>query len=276
MRDFLEDGCFTGQTALVTGGARAWGWRSRACWPALGARVRHRQPRSVAPPGFCGGSRARGLAGHGRGPGRARARRGGRVCEAVAARFGSLDILVNNAAGNFIRPALALPPKGWRAVIDIALSGVFYCSQAAARVMRAQEGGGSIVNIIAPYAWTGCPGVVHSRSGQSRRAGHEAGHWPSNGRRHKIRVNCLAPGPFESEGAARAFMADGSDAAGHRGPHSSGRLGRRGGSRGARRCIWPHAGRLRHGGDAHRRRRLVLGQSLSGEADVEGVRRRRV
>ena len=84
-----------------------------------------------------------------------------RAVRGAADRFGSLDVLVNNAAGNFVRPSLALAPKAFASVIDIALNGVFYCSREAGRVM-AKGGGGAIVNVSAPYAPTGKPGVVHS------------------------------------------------------------------------------------------------------------------
>lgn len=51
----------------------------------------------------------------------------------TAGRFGTIDALVNNAAGNFICPAEKLSVNGWKAVIDIVLNGTFYCSQAAGR-----------------------------------------------------------------------------------------------------------------------------------------------
>ena len=124
------------------------------------------------------------------------------VREAVAGvvdRFGSLDILVNNAAGNFIRPSLKLAPKGWRAVIDIALTGVFYCSQAAGRVM-VEQGSGVIVNVTAPYAETGMPGVIHSvcaKAGVNAMTKTLAAEWGPLG----VRVNAISPGPFHSQGA---------------------------------------------------------------------------
>jgi hypothetical protein len=67
--------------------------------------------------------------------------------------------------------------------------------------MRGQETGGAIVNIIAPYAWTGCPGVVHSvaaKAGVLAMSKSLAVEWAP----YRIRVNCVAPGPFDSEGAA--------------------------------------------------------------------------
>ena len=71
-----------------------------------------------------------------------------------------LDVLINNAAANFLRPAFLLAPRAFSTVIDIALNGVFYVSREAGLVMR--QHGGSIVNVSAPYATTGKPGVVHS------------------------------------------------------------------------------------------------------------------
>jgi NAD(P)-dependent dehydrogenase (short-subunit alcohol dehydrogenase family) len=120
--------------------------------------------------------------------------------ERVAADWDGLDLLVNNAAGNFVRPALRLPPRAWQSVIDIALSGVFYCAQAAARVMGESGRGGAIANVVAPYAWSGCPGVVHSaaaKAGVLALTYTLAVEWAPL----SIRVNAVAPGPFASEGA---------------------------------------------------------------------------
>src|SRR5215831_19855343 len=75
--------------------------------------------------------------------------------------FGSLDILINNAAGNFICRAEDLSPNGWNAVIGIVLNGSFYCSRAVGRHMIARGSGGSIVSILATYAWTGSAGTIH-------------------------------------------------------------------------------------------------------------------
>ena len=116
--------------------------------------------------------------------------------------FGRIDILVNNAAGNFISRAEELSPNGWNAVIGIVLNGSFYCSRAVGRHLIARGGGGSIVSILANYVWTGSPGTVHSaaaKAGVMSMTQTLAVEWAQ----HKIRVNAVAPGPIESSGAAR-------------------------------------------------------------------------
>lgn len=124
------------------------------------------------------------------------------LVETVAARTGRIDILINNAAGNFICRAEDLSPNGWNAVIGIVLNGSFYCSRAVGRHMIQQGIGGSIVSILANYAWTGSPGTIHSASakaGVMAMTQTLAVEWAP----HKIRVNAIAPGPIESPGAAK-------------------------------------------------------------------------
>src|ERR671937_1635587 len=116
--------------------------------------------------------------------------------------FGGLDILVNNAAGNFVCRAEKLSPHGWDAVIGIVLNGSFYCSRAVGEYMIARKRGGSIVSILANYVWTGSAGTVHSaaaKAGVMSMTQTLAVEWASHG----IRVNAIAPGPIESSGAAR-------------------------------------------------------------------------
>ena len=116
--------------------------------------------------------------------------------------FGRIDILVNNAAGNFICRAEDLSPNGWNAVIGIVLNGSFYCSRAVGRHMIARGKGGSIVSILANYVWTGSAGTIHSaaaKAGVMSMTQTLAVEWA----RHRIRVNAVAPGPIESPGAAR-------------------------------------------------------------------------
>ena len=116
--------------------------------------------------------------------------------------FGHIDILVNNAAGNFICKAEDLSPNGWNAVIGIVLNGSFYCSRAVGRHMIERGTGGSIVSILANYVWTGSAGTIHSaaaKAGVMSMTQTLAVEWA----RHRIRVNAVAPGPIESPGAAK-------------------------------------------------------------------------
>lgn len=125
-----------------------------------------------------------------------------RAVEDATARVGPIDILVNNAAGNFICPAEQLSPNGWRAVVGIVLDGTFFMSRAVGRQMIERGVGGQILNIVATYVWTGGPGVVHSacaKAGVATMTQTLAVEWA----RHKIRVNAIAPGPIETKGAAR-------------------------------------------------------------------------
>ena len=119
-------------------------------------------------------------------------------------RFGSVDILVNNAAGNFVCKAEDLSPNGWRAVVDIVLNGSFFCSRAAGKEMIAQGRGGKILSVLATYAWTGGPGTVHSaaaKAGVLAMTRTLAVEWAPHG----IRVNAITPGASQTEGASSAL-----------------------------------------------------------------------
>ncbi len=119
---------------------------------------------------------------------------------------GGIDILINNAAGNFVCPAERLSSNAWRSVLGIVLDGTFSCSKYAGRHMIAGDGGVHL-NVVATYAWTGMPGVVHSASAKAGVLAMTrtlAAEWA----RHGIRVNAIAPGPFQSEGAAGNLWPD--------------------------------------------------------------------
>ena len=124
------------------------------------------------------------------------------MVERTLRHFGRIDILVNNAAGNFICKAADLSPNGWNAVVGTVLHGSFYCSRAVGRHMIARGKGGAIVSVLANYVWTGSPGTIHSaaaKAGVMSMTQTLAVEWAP----HKIRVNAVAPGPIESAGAAR-------------------------------------------------------------------------
>jgi NAD(P)-dependent dehydrogenase (short-subunit alcohol dehydrogenase family) len=116
------------------------------------------------------------------------------------------DAWPSSRAGNFICPAEKLSPNGWNAVVNIVLNGSFYCSRAAGLRMIESGRGGSILNIVATYAWTGGPGTIHSacaKAGVVCMTRTLAVEWA----RYKIRVNAIAPGPVETEGAGSKLWA---------------------------------------------------------------------
>ena len=119
----------------------------------------------------------------------------------VESTLGPISVLVNNAAGNFIRPAEELPEKAFATITDIVLNGTFNCSRAVGRSMIQTGRAGVILNVVATYAWTGGPGTVHSaaaKAGVLALTRTLAVEWA----RHGIRVVAIAPGAFESTGAA--------------------------------------------------------------------------
>ncbi|QTD42486.1 2,4-dienoyl-CoA reductase [Sporosarcina sp. Te-1] len=124
----------------------------------------------------------------------------------VDEKFGKIDGLINNAAGNFIVNAEELSPNGWKAVIDIVLNGTFYCSSAVGNYWIKKGTKGSILNMLATYAWDAGPGVVHSaaaKAGVMSLTRTLAVEW---GRKYGIRVNGIAPGPIERTGGAEKLF----------------------------------------------------------------------
>ena len=118
--------------------------------------------------------------------------------------YGRLDILINNAAGNFLCKAEKLSYNGWKAVVDIVLNGTFYCTRAAFEPMKAR-GYGRVLNILATYATGASPGTVHScaaKAGVLAMTRTLAVEWAP----YNIRVNAVAPGSFPTEGATSRLM----------------------------------------------------------------------
>ena len=114
--------------------------------------------------------------------------------------LGRLDVIVNNAGGQFPQAAIDFKPKGWNAVIDNNLNGTWYMMQAVAQAWVARQSSGNIVNIVADF-WRGMPGIAHTaaaRAGVTYASKTVAVEWAPHG----IRVNCVAPGCHETSGFA--------------------------------------------------------------------------
>jgi NAD(P)-dependent dehydrogenase (short-subunit alcohol dehydrogenase family) len=119
---------------------------------------------------------------------------------AVENHFGHLDVLVNNAAGNFISPTERLSPKAVDAVLNIVLHGTFYTTLEAGKRWIEQGKGGTMLNIVTTYASTGSGYVVPSaaaKAGVLALTRSLAVEWAAYG----IRQVAIAPGPFPTEGA---------------------------------------------------------------------------
>jgi len=114
--------------------------------------------------------------------------------------FGQVDVLLNNAAGNFISPTERLSANAFSTVIDIVLKGSANCSLAFGKYWIDKKIAGTILNIVTTYAFTGSAYVVPSacaKGGVLAMTRSLAVEWG----RHGIRTNAIAPGPFPTKGA---------------------------------------------------------------------------
>ena len=119
----------------------------------------------------------------------------------VLKEFGSVDVLLNNAAGNFISPTERLSANAFDTIIDIVLKGSKNCTMALGKHwIDTKQKNKTVLNIVTTYAWTGSAYVVPSataKAGVLAMTRSLAVEWAKYG----IRFNAIAPGPFPTKGA---------------------------------------------------------------------------
>ena len=122
------------------------------------------------------------------------------MIDAIWADQDGLDILVNNAAGNFVARTETLSPRAVDAVLAVVLHGTAYVTLACGKRWIAEENPGTVLSILATYAATGSPYVIPSAMGKAGVLAMTRGlaaEWGAKG----IRLNAIAPGPFPTPGA---------------------------------------------------------------------------
>ena len=115
-------------------------------------------------------------------------------------KYGKVDVLVNNAAGNFISPTERLSNRAFDIIINIVLRGTYNCTLAFGKYWIDKKSEGTVLNIVTTYAWTGSAYVVPSacaKAGVLSLTRSLAVEWGKYG----IRNNAIAPGPFPTKGA---------------------------------------------------------------------------
>ena len=202
----LPAGTYDGLVALVTGGGTGLGKAIAVEFGRLGAAVavasRSEEHRAAGIAAIeAAGGKAMGVELDVREPESVSA-----AFDAIEAGFGTVSVLVNNAAANFPVAAADLSPNGWRAVERIVLDGTFFASKELHRRLVEAELAGSIVNIVSTAAQSGGPGMAHSaaaKAGVVALTKTLAVEWAPD----RIRVNAIAPGLFPHEDMPEAIRA---------------------------------------------------------------------
>ncbi len=198
MDQLYVDGLFSGEVVLITGGGTGIGLASATEMGLLGAKVAICGRRSEPLQKAVAGLEAKGVTAFGapcdiREPDAIAA-----YVDSVLERFGRIDVLVNNAGGQFPTTAEALSVKGFAAVVRNNLIGTWGMTHAVANKAMIPQKRGRIVNVIAQII-RGFPGMVHTgaaRAGVDNMTKTLAVEWAIHG----IRANAVAPGVIVTTG----------------------------------------------------------------------------
>jgi citronellol/citronellal dehydrogenase len=218
MSEVFAEAMLERRVALITGGGTGLGRAAATELAACGARVvlAGRREEVLAEAAERIGPAASVVPGDVR-----RAEDAERMVRACLDRHGRLDVLVNNAGGQYFVPAEKIEPKGWRAVSGLNLGGTALMTQVAAELAMRPAGGGTIVNVtLSPHH--GLTGMTHSSAARAAVEGYTralAREWAPYG----IAVLALAAGHFETD-ALRKYPAPVREGAARTVP--LGRLGR--------------------------------------------------
>lgn len=217
--------CLKGRTALITGGGSGIGFAIALALAGAGTKLvlasrKLERVEAAAQSLRLGGAEVLAVATDVREPDSVQA-----AVTAAVKGFGGLDIVIANAAGNFVVPVADMSFNAWRTVVDIDLHGTFHCAKAAYPHLKASPHGGRLIAISTLRALEGWPGCAHAaaaKAGVMSLIRSLAIEWGPDG----ILCNTIAPGPIGgTEGVKRLY-----EATGQTGAQSSGlplgRLGR--------------------------------------------------
>ena len=201
-KPMFTDKIFEGKTIIVTGGGTGLGRSMSTYLSSLGANVvitsRRESVINEAAEAIADetGHAVLGVAGDVREIESVR-----EVISQSVSKFGQIDGLINNAAGNFISPTERLSHRAFQSVIGIVLNGTINYTLETGKYWIENKIAGSVLNIVTTYAWTGTGYTVPSacsKAGVLALTRSLAVEW---GRKYNIRMNAVAPGPFPTKGA---------------------------------------------------------------------------
>ena len=205
----FRDGLLDGQVGIITGGATGIGLGISSTLAQLGMHVvlASRKPEHLQPAVdgiVAAGGKASAVQVDVRDQERVQA-----MAKEVHEAHGRIDLLVNNAAGNFYAPSETLSANAWKSVIEIDLYGTFYCTQAVFPYMKAQ-GGGRVVSTSMTLHYRGWPLMAHAtaaKAGVDALTKTLAVEWADHG----IRINAIAPGGINTAMTATPSIPEGLD-----------------------------------------------------------------